>query len=154
MNGSRIKVLLQQQKKSASQLARFCNVSAQGALNWINEEKPCQPREKHLDAIAEFFGISRQHLEYGALLCISTPQIPSSNVGNLNLKMSISTAEILISKELDGIQKSHEFISGMTDKIVHKLSGVSKPCSFRIGTCQHDAYMAGASHAERIISNI
>lgn len=93
-------------------------------------------------------------MEYGPLLCISSPDIPSANVGNLNLKMSISTAEILISKELDGIPKSQEFKAGMLDRIVRKLSGVNRPTQFRQGTCEYDAYMAGCSHAESIISNL
>lgn len=154
MDRARIKVLLHSRKKSASQLARFCEVSVQAALNWIDEEHGCNPREKHLDSIAEFFGISRQQLEYGPILCISPPDIPAANVGNLNLKMSVSTAEILISKELDGVSKSQEFKTGMLDRIVHKLSGVNRPAQFRQGTCQYDAYMAGCSYAESIISNL
>lgn len=153
MDRARIKVLLQYRKKSASQLARFCNVSVQATLNWIDAEHGCNPREKHLDAIAEFFGITRQQLEYGPLLCISTPDLPLQNVGNLNLKMSIATAELLISKELDGASKSQEFKLGMLDRIVHKLSGVSRPCLFRTGTCQYDAYMSGATLAEDIVSS-
>lgn len=152
MDRARIKVLLQHRKKSASQLARFCNVSVQATLNWIDPEHGCNPREKHLDAIAEFFGITRQQLEYGPLLCISPPEIPVEHVGNLNLKISISTAELLISKELDGVAKSQEFRLGMLDRIVHKLSGVTRPCLFRTGTCQYDAYMAGSTHAEYIVS--
>lgn len=154
MDRSRIKVLLQQRKQTPSHLARFCGVSAQAALNWVDEEHGCNPREKHLDQIAEFFGITRQQLEYGPLLCISAPEIPTKNVGNLNLKMSISTAEILITKELDGVSKSQEFRLGMLDRIVHKLSGVSRPNQFRQGTCQYDAYMAGVSYAEVIVSNL
>ena len=153
MDGSRIKILLQHRNKSASQLARFCNVSAQAALNWT-KESGCQPRESHKDAIAEFFGITRQQLEFGPLLCISAPEIPIQNVGNLNLKMSVSTAEVLISRELDGTLKSAEFKAGMLDRIVHKLSGVNRPSPFKQGTCQFDAYMAGRDYAEDIISRI
>lgn len=154
MDGTRIRILLQHSNRTASQLARHCQVSAQAACNWIKPGHASKPRDEKLDLIAEFFGISRQQLEYGPILSISSADIPVKNVGNLNVKMSTSAAEMMISKELDGSPRSAEFKIGMRDRIVHKLSGVNAHSDFRAGTCQYDAYMAGRAHAETIISKL
>lgn len=154
MNGARIRVLLQHNNRSASQLARYCQVSPQAALNWIKEGSASKPRESHLDAIAEFFGISRKELEYGSLLCLGSIDIPKKNIGNLNVNMAHRAAELMISREIDSSIRSPEFKAGMLDRIVHKLSGMNTVASFKAGTCQYDAYMAGRSHAENIIANL
>ncbi len=146
--GCRIKMLLDLHYKVPQDLATYCKVSHTAAHNWING---AEPRPVKKQAIAAFFNVTVQDLEYAPILSLS-PILRTSNSGvrtTLDRIMSEQTADMLIFQELNTCApKSNEYRLGMRDYVVARLSGTELPTRFQSGSVQSDAYNAGTSHAE------
>lgn len=153
MLGNRLRSLLESSDKNASDLARFCNVSAQSAHNWLNDIAYPRPAKK--DLIAEFFGITPQELEYSQVLSL-TPMARTTlyDAAAPTVAICEQAANMLITTEISKQPRSTEFVQGMRDKLVSLLAQTEINSHFQQGTIQADAYYAGCLHAERIISTI
>lgn len=153
MLGTRLRSLLESSDKNASELARYCDVSAQSAHNWLNNKVYPRPEKKAL--IAEFFGITPQELEYTQVLSL-TPMARTTLFDAVTPTIAVceQAANLVIVTELAKHPRSSEYVQGMRQKIVSLLTHTEINHSFISGTCQADAYEAGCLHAERIISTI
>lgn len=151
MLGNRIQALLGHHKQPVRALADHCGVSEQTVYNWLKDD--AQPRDGRKKEIAAFFGITPQDLEYGPVL--SLVRLPVGRFGNGKLSADVAekTADLIMSGELNSLPpKSVEYMEGMRNRIILKLSGkITKPV-YKSGTCQLDAYEAGYVHGEKLIS--
>lgn len=152
MIGQKIRSRLERNDANASDLARYCGVSPQAAAQWLNDV--AEPRRKYKARIAEFFNITVQELEYGAVLSLTPLPRSKIKVSARASKVSDQVADLMIGTELEAIQKSQEYRRGMRDRIIARLSESEIKAPFQIGTCQADAYMAGCEHGQRLIDKI
>lgn len=144
MLAQRIQKLLDYHNRTATDLALYCGVTPQAVHGWL---KGSEPRGTKKALIAEFFGITRQQLEFAAVLSLNhlATRSPTSHISP---EVSEQAAQLMIAKALNGDRpRSVEFRQGMKAEIVRLLSGRHANCPFEAGTCTADAYMAGVAHA-------
>lgn len=150
----RLRELLEVQMKTTPQLARYVNVTPQCAHKWVTGQS--EPRSKVKPLIAQFFGLSVQQLEYGPLVLLteSKPELTKVDAA-LSNTLAEHSANLMIEAELKQIgQRSPEYISGMKDYLLFKLTGTVLACGFSPGTCQRDAYEAGYAHGKILVSEL
>lgn len=153
MISQNIKTLLEKSGKSVADLANYCGVSQQAAYQWISDE--AEPRAKRKAAIASFFNIQTQELEYGPVLTLTPPKKANKISVTLDAAVSEHTATVMITKELRNLPpKSLEFQLGMRNHIIFRLSGVTVVSPFNAGTCQADAYDTGFTYGEALIDRL
>lgn len=151
MISEKIRARLDMKDNNASDLARYCGVSPQAANQWVKGD--VEPRRKYKELIAAFFGITIQELEYGPVLSL-TPLQRRQQPKIANPKVSAQVADLMVASELERSQKSIEYRQGMRDMIVAHLSKSELLFPFQSGTCQADAFAAGADHGQRLIDKI
>lgn len=150
MLSDRIRQLLIANSKNASDLARYVDVTPQAAAKWLSG---AEPRPKVKEKIARFFGLTPQELEYGNLLALSSPRPEATKINaTLSRTLAEHTADSMIDQELKHSgAKSPEYIEGMRNFLLFRLSGIHIPSSYRPGTCQADAYEAGYAHGRILL---
>lgn len=151
MIGHRLQALLQEHGKSVIQLAEHCEVSAQSVYNWLHGTSA--PLGKRKDAIASFFGVSLQELDYGPVLSlVPIPSKPHASAAKLNPKIAQHTTDLIMSAELNKHPpKSVEYMEGMRNRLFLMYAGVASKSKYSPGTCQSDAYDAGYLHGTHLI---
>lgn len=146
--GARLRILLEINHETITALARHCRVHYQSAYHWVMCVS--EPRTKNKKAIASFFKISLQELEFAPILSL-TPVVPQEKLlASLDIAMVEHAAKMMLQKELAALPpRSKEFQEGMQHALITAISGVVYTCPFELGTCQADAYRAGVSHLEQ-----
>ncbi len=151
MIGQNIRMLLEKHNRSISDLARHCDVTPQAAHQWVSDIT--QPKGRRKTAIAEFFNIAPQELEYGPVLSF-IPIAKSDKTSKLDRAKSEYLADLMITNEIANAPRSEEFKLGMRYAFIYRLSGISEKCPFEAGTCQADAFESGYSNGEILVDKI
>jgi hypothetical protein len=144
MLAHRIQSLLEYHRRTATDLAIHCGVTPQAAHGWLSGS---EPRAERKELIASFFGITRQQLEFSAVLSLNHLALKTP-ANQVSPEVSEQAAQLMITKALSGsTPRSVEFRQGMQAEIVRVLSGIPVRCPFEFGTCWADAFMAGVAYA-------
>ncbi len=140
--GERLRILLEINHATMPALARHCQVHYQSVYNWVMCVS--EPRTKNKKAIAEFFKITPQELEFAPILSLTRVVPQEKLLESMDVAMVRHAAELMLNKELAALPpRSQEFKDGLLDALIHAISGLNPSCPFELGTCQADAYGAG-----------